>query len=246
MIAIVHAFVYSTIDYCNCLLIGLPKVRLSPTTSVLNVTARLIARLPKFFHISSFMFNQLHWLPLSARIEFKIVGCCSQISLVSHSLPFICNFTSTTQLLRLAGSFCSAIRTTMVQTRSFATIGPCLWNSLSSSLRITLLSESLSASFSLLKIYFLLSGTSDWGSATEWSLPWAALYKFRNTIRYEIDFTLMLIGFDTLRWKIEWSLWASELAERNSCWNNNIIHWLDTKQTKRLICFIYAPQNPVS
>src|SRR5688572_14894453 len=62
MASIVHAFVCSRIDYCNSLLIGLPKVRLSP---VLNAAARLIAHLPKYFHISSFMVNQLHWLPLS-------------------------------------------------------------------------------------------------------------------------------------------------------------------------------------
>src|SRR6218665_1004300 len=73
MTAIVHAFVFSRIDYRNSLLIGLPTVRLSLLQSVLNAAARLIARLPKFSHISSFMFNQLHWLPLSARIEFKIV-----------------------------------------------------------------------------------------------------------------------------------------------------------------------------
>ena len=34
----------------------------------------LIARLPKSSHISSFMFNQLQWLPLSDRTEFKIIA----------------------------------------------------------------------------------------------------------------------------------------------------------------------------
>src|SRR6218665_2048233 len=63
---IVHAFVSSRIDYCNSLHIGLPKVRRSPSQSVLNAAARLIALLPKSSsHISSFMINQLHWLPLS-------------------------------------------------------------------------------------------------------------------------------------------------------------------------------------
>ena len=66
---IVHAFVFR-IDYCNSILIGLPRVRLSPLQSVLNAAARLIARLPKFSHISSFMVNQLHWLPLLSRIQF--------------------------------------------------------------------------------------------------------------------------------------------------------------------------------
>jgi len=70
----------------------------------------------------------------------------------------------------------------MAQTRSFATIGPSLWNALPSSLRLTLLSGSLSASLSLLKTYFYSRGLRT-GSAIEFSLPWAALYKFRNTIR---------------------------------------------------------------
>src|ERR1043165_3112579 len=70
---LVHAFVFSRIDYCNSLLVGLPKVRLSPLQSVLNTAARLIARLPRYSHISTFMFDDLHWLPLHARIQFKIL-----------------------------------------------------------------------------------------------------------------------------------------------------------------------------
>ena len=61
--------------------------------------------------------------------------------------------------------------------------GPSLWNPLPSSLCFTLLSGSLSASLSLLKTYFYSLGLRT-SNATEWSLPWAALYKFRNTIRY--------------------------------------------------------------
>ena len=68
----VHAFVSSRIDYCNSVLIGLPKVRLSSVQSVLNA-ARLIARLPRYSHISTYMTNDLHWLPLSARIKYKIL-----------------------------------------------------------------------------------------------------------------------------------------------------------------------------
>ena len=63
--SMVHAFVCSKIDFCNSILIGLQ--------SVLNAAARLIARLPRFSHISTVMTEQLHWLPLSARIHFKII-----------------------------------------------------------------------------------------------------------------------------------------------------------------------------
>src|SRR6218665_3731388 len=62
--SMVHAFVYSRIDYCNSLLVGLPKFRLSPLQSILNAAARLIARIPRFSHISTYMTEQLHWLPL--------------------------------------------------------------------------------------------------------------------------------------------------------------------------------------
>ena len=60
MTAIVHAFVCSRIDYCNYLLIGHPKVLLFPIKSVINAAAKLIDRLPKCSHISSFVINQLH------------------------------------------------------------------------------------------------------------------------------------------------------------------------------------------
>src|SRR5688572_21677225 len=69
---LVRAFVCSRIDYCNSLFIGLPKSRLSPLQLVLNIAARLIARLPRYSRISTFMFQELHWLPLRARIQFKI------------------------------------------------------------------------------------------------------------------------------------------------------------------------------
>src|SRR6218665_2451621 len=61
------------------------------------------------------------------------------------------------------------VRTPMAQTRSFPIIGPSLWNALPSSLHITILSRSLPALFSLLKI-FLYTWGSCTGSATEWPL----------------------------------------------------------------------------
>src|SRR6218665_1720091 len=72
-IIMVHAFVCFRINYCNSLLISLPKSRLATLQSVLNAAARLIARIPRFSRISTFMTEQFHWLPLSARIHFKII-----------------------------------------------------------------------------------------------------------------------------------------------------------------------------
>ena len=71
--SIVHAFICSRMDYCNSLLVGLPKIRLSPLQSVLNAAARLIARLHRKSHIFAFMFDQLNWLPLITRIQRKVL-----------------------------------------------------------------------------------------------------------------------------------------------------------------------------
>ena len=47
MTSIVHAFVFSTINYCNSFLISLPKIGLYSIQPVLNVAFRLISRLTK-------------------------------------------------------------------------------------------------------------------------------------------------------------------------------------------------------
>ena len=162
MTSIVHAFVCSRIDYCNSLLIGLPKVRLSPIQSVLNAAARLIARLPKYSHISSFMINQLHWHPLSARIQYKVLSLVlkSKLGLAPMYLsdlirsPLSASSHRPLRSLDRADLFVPRARTTIAQTRSFTIIGPSLWNSLPSTLRGTLLSGLLSTSLSLLKTYF--------------------------------------------------------------------------------------------
>jgi len=52
--------------------------------------------------------------------------------------------------------FVPRVKTTMAQTRSFANIGPSLWNALPPSLQLTLLSGSLPASFSLIKTFYTL------------------------------------------------------------------------------------------
>jgi hypothetical protein len=43
--------------------------RLAPLQSVLDAAARLIARLHRFSHISTFMIEQLHWLNCSNSVE---------------------------------------------------------------------------------------------------------------------------------------------------------------------------------
>jgi hypothetical protein len=167
---LVHAFVSSRIDYCNSLLIGLPKIRLIPLQSVLNAAARLIARLPRYSHISAFMFEQLHWLPLSLRIKFKILALMSkaQRGIAPEYLtdviqrPLSASSHRPLRSLNRMDLLVPRTRTSMAQTRSFASIGPSLWNSLSPFTRSKLLIGSPSSSFAFLKTYFFSCGLTHW------------------------------------------------------------------------------------
>src|SRR6218665_3189013 len=68
----VHSFVTTRLDYCSSLYIGLPATRLNCLNRVLRSAARLIGRVSKFDHISAYMRDVLHWLPLRQRIEFRV------------------------------------------------------------------------------------------------------------------------------------------------------------------------------
>ncbi|XP_063812994.1 uncharacterized protein LOC135050432, partial [Pseudophryne corroboree] len=69
---LIHALIISHIDYCNSLLTGLPKHRLSPLQSILNAAARLIF-LARRSSSADPLCQSLHWLPVFYRIKYKIL-----------------------------------------------------------------------------------------------------------------------------------------------------------------------------
>ena len=64
--------VSSRIDYCNSLLYGVHKCHIDKLQRLQNADARLVVMQGKFCHITPVL-HQLHWLPVSFRINFIIL-----------------------------------------------------------------------------------------------------------------------------------------------------------------------------
>ena len=72
LLTLVHAFVTSRLDYCYSLLYNVPKDQISKLQRVQNAAARLVMDTGKYSHITPSL-HDLHWLPIHARIHFKIL-----------------------------------------------------------------------------------------------------------------------------------------------------------------------------
>jgi len=119
------AFISCQLDYCNLLLYGLQSVQ--------NATWRSD-------HIS-LVLRELHWLPIQDRVKFK-VACLIRPSLSRQAPLYLaddCSIVSNSarRSLRSADvSTCVVPRTpSSYGDRTFAAVGPRLWNSLPVQLR---------------------------------------------------------------------------------------------------------------
>ena len=68
---LINALVTSKLDYNNSILFGLPGYVLKPLQMVQHCAARLITHTRKYDHITPVLM-ELHWLPVEARIHYKI------------------------------------------------------------------------------------------------------------------------------------------------------------------------------
>ena len=69
---LVHALITSKIDFCNAILYGAPENLLQKLQGVQNCVARLVCLKSKYECITPLL-QELHWLPVEYRIEFKIL-----------------------------------------------------------------------------------------------------------------------------------------------------------------------------
>src|SRR6218665_3822143 len=152
------------------LYIGLPATRLNCLNRVLRSAAHLIGRVSKFDHISAFMRDVLHCLPLRQIIEFRVyvlvwyslIGQAYLTDLCSPSLS-----TRSTRHLRSAEQGLLHVpfpRTSTMKSRAFSVVGPLVWNGLPLTLRS--LPKVFSQKF-LQQLKTTLFGRTGVGSASE-------------------------------------------------------------------------------
>ena len=153
---IVNALIYSRLDYCNALYAGLNQSLIHRLQLVQNAAARLITGTRRSDHITPVL-AELHWLPVSFRIDFKILLLTFK-ALNGLAPSYLCDMVKPyvpTRTLRSAGRglLKETDKVTLVSRgdRAFSVKAPKLWNSLPEELR---LSTSLLSFKSLLKTHF--------------------------------------------------------------------------------------------
>ncbi len=132
---LVQALVLSRLDYCNALLAGLPHV----LSLIQNAAARVVFNEPKKAHVTP-LFIRLHWLPIAARIKFKVLIFAYKTT--TGAAPIYLNFLVQTyapsRSLRSASERRLVVpsqRGTKSLSRTFSWTVPSWWNDLPISIR---------------------------------------------------------------------------------------------------------------
>ena len=131
---LVHSFVTSRLDYCNCLYAGVPFYLLERLKKIQNKAARLVLRKDRK-HDSKELLRLLHWLPVQKRIDFKI-ACLVFKSLKNLSPSYIQDLIEIykpTSTLRSSASISlkTPIPPNAFVGRAFSFNAPKIWNNLS-------------------------------------------------------------------------------------------------------------------
>ena len=135
---LVQTLVISRMDYCNSLLVNLPSRLIKKIQRAQNSAARLVARTPKRQHITPVL-KQLHWLPVYARISFKVL--LQTYKCLNGMAPsYLTELLSTTRALRSNASQVYTLQLRRFKRnkhgkRAFKVAAPYLWNSIPSNIR---------------------------------------------------------------------------------------------------------------
>ena len=136
------SLVMSKLDYCNSLLVGLPQSQMKRLQAVQNTAARVVSTSKKSAHITPIL-RELHWLPVSERIQHKLLSVTHRAvhgsgpqylsELVSVYVSSRSLRSSSKTLLRIP--HLRLTKTKRYGQRAFRFTAPSLWNPLPESLR---------------------------------------------------------------------------------------------------------------
>jgi len=158
---LVCAFVLSRLDYCNSLLSGSPKHFIDKLQKVQNSAARLVLKAKKRDHVTPLL-HSLHWLPVQARIDYKLSVLCHNFfsdSCPSYITELLTVYSPSRQLRSSADVRILSVPKTLTKTygeRSFSFCAPKQWNSLPSHIRNIPTTQAFKAALKthLFKLYY--------------------------------------------------------------------------------------------
>ncbi|KAK3087887.1 hypothetical protein FSP39_012065 [Pinctada imbricata] len=134
---LVLSLVISHLDYCNVILYGISQSDLCKMQRIQNMCAKLVLKRGKFESSKENLYD-LHWLPIKARISFKMLTYMYNCH-VGHAPVYLTELLTKqipNQRLRSSSTSegCYVVPFNKRKTfsdRSFGTVGPNLWNAIS-------------------------------------------------------------------------------------------------------------------